>query len=637
MHNNPFSDLIGTGSAQGSVQGGYEHLFNEYRPKAAPKKKKDFWLDQLSTGGGIGGALAGAAGGAAIGSAVPVIGTAIGGLIGGVLGGAAGSGGGQVAENAISGEKDLGKGVAQEALIGGITSAPPIRLLRGAGAAGKALIGGARAGEGVAAAGAKAAFEKGLTSPGVISKAGAVLRGEGRGIGIGDKVAGSKLLPSEEQALNKFIETRVKPKGLTAAKQLSSLESFITKRNSELSKAITSSDRALTTPEKNALTKTLNSQFGKDVIGQSPRQKAILDDITTRIKQSKTVADLDVLRKTIDGNINFARNAASPEPAAEQIFKLARTHLTEAVADRVGAAKSLKSDLSNAFRAQELLLNKAGGGGGYARAGSGGIATIPIPRRATQATETAIGKGMGLAGKEGGGFTPTAVIARNALERPVASVLQGGGQLDQQQPGLDQALMQQSPGQFGGQDPSMQQSQQQDPYPRENLIYDMQRDPANAEKYLAYYQNIQDVFGAGQQKPLSSTATKDVSNATVGLQALDQIQSELSNDPGLQQRQAVSSTFNPFGLVSGALGTGQYENARAQARDVIARIRTGAALTNDEAKAFDKFLPQPGDDAGTIQSKLGYLRNQFQMIAGQQGGGTTLEDALMQRQQGGLQ
>lgn len=139
----------------------------------------------------------------------------------------------------------------------------------------------------------------------------------------------------------------------------------------------------------------------------------------------------------------------------------------------------------------------------------------------------------------------------------------------------------------------------------------------NVDTLLSLYK----MFGEEPtQKPLSAESAKTISNAQTGLNALDQIQQALQQDPGLQQRGGISGTFNPFGLVSGALGTGEYENARAQARDVIARIRTGAALTADEAKAFDKFLPQPGDSAGTVQQKLDTLRNQFQYIVNNTGG-----------------
>ena len=68
-----------------------------------PKKQKGFWLDQISTGGGIGGALAGGAAGATIGSAVPIVGTAIGGLAGALLGGALGSGGGEMEDREVFG------------------------------------------------------------------------------------------------------------------------------------------------------------------------------------------------------------------------------------------------------------------------------------------------------------------------------------------------------------------------------------------------------------------------------------------------------------------------------------------------------------------------------------------------------
>lgn len=130
---------------------------------AQPTKQKDFWTDQISTGTGIGGALAGAGLGASIGSVVPGIGTAIGGLIGGIAGGALGSGGGQLAENAITGEQDLMKGVGQEALLGGVFSAPPIRAAKAALGAGKALATGA------GKEAAKTAAETALTKPGMIN------------------------------------------------------------------------------------------------------------------------------------------------------------------------------------------------------------------------------------------------------------------------------------------------------------------------------------------------------------------------------------------------------------------------------------------------------------------------------------
>ena len=120
-------DPLGTG---GFVTGG---LAPRRRPTTKKKDDKGFWLDQISTGGGIAGALGGAAAGAAAGSVVPVFGTAVGGLLGAILGGAAGSGGGEIAENFITDEEDKFKNVGSEALIGGATSVPitaGLKLLR---------------------------------------------------------------------------------------------------------------------------------------------------------------------------------------------------------------------------------------------------------------------------------------------------------------------------------------------------------------------------------------------------------------------------------------------------------------------------------------------------------------------------
>lgn len=118
------------------------------------KKKKGFWQDQISTGGGIGGALGGAAAGAAVGSVVPVVGTAVGGLLGAVLGGGLGSAGGEIVENNLTGD-EWNKNVLQEGLIGGATSLPitaGLKLARAGVKAGTGL-GGRAAGELVQEAG----------------------------------------------------------------------------------------------------------------------------------------------------------------------------------------------------------------------------------------------------------------------------------------------------------------------------------------------------------------------------------------------------------------------------------------------------------------------------------------------------
>lgn len=129
----------------------WDALERNYKPAklgGQPAKKKGFWLDQISTAGGMGGAF----GGAALGTAIaPGVGT----LVGALLGGALGSGAGEFGENVITGEQDKFKNVGAEALTGGIFSAGPLRL--------------AKAGMSAARGGAKAATE--ATTGGIASRA----------------------------------------------------------------------------------------------------------------------------------------------------------------------------------------------------------------------------------------------------------------------------------------------------------------------------------------------------------------------------------------------------------------------------------------------------------------------------------
>lgn len=605
------------------------------------KPKGNFLTSLIPTAGGIGGALAGGAAGAAAGSVVPVLGTAVGGLIGAILGGAGGSAVGKVGENAVEGEADLGKGVGKEALLGGVFSAPPVRLARGLMAAGKAGVATAK---GVGEQTAKSAFDTAFTAPGALSGAGTTLRGEARGVGIGDKLSGSKIGPSKERALNGFLDNTVKLKGLTAAKQLDGIEKFIADRNGQLSQVISANNRALSPAEKTALSSNIEKTFGSTVIDPSSRQRGILDDIKTRIDQAKDVSELDGLRKVIDSNINFARNAASPEPAAEQIYKLARKSLTNDVAAKVGGAKSLKSDLSNALDAQELLLNKAGGGGGLARTGTSGIATIPIPRRGVQAIQTLAGRGLNVAGKQGGGFGVLPVAARQGVGRVIANP--GGPDQTLQDPTLTQALTDPAQGLTDG---SLGQSGSaptagtagtgaSNPFgfSLDQVAQGMSAAAlSNDTKAYAQLSDLYDRISKYESdnnpapKTLNATQIQQANNATSALADLSSVRDTIQSDPGAIWRAAV-----PGGSIArGLTGTTDYNAAKQNIVDVISRLRSGAAITADEAHRYMSLLPAPGDSQESALQKVDRLNALLSAFANPQSSSMDLSSVLSQMPQ----
>ena len=581
----------------GSVRALRARREQEQQQQQPQAPKKNFFQDNISTAGGIGGALAGAAGGAAIGSVVPGLGTIIGGLIGSVVGGAGGSGAGQLAENAITGEQDLGKGVLQETLLGGLFSAPPIRGAKAAFGAGKALAGGA--GGQVA----KQAAETALTQPGMLAGLGQSLRGGARGVETGVKSGGSRLTSQKAKDINDFLENTVKVKGSTAAKQSEGLERFIADRNAQLTAAIEKSNRTLTAAEKRTLIDNLQKNFNKNVLSKNPRQQKILDDTIIRIRQSKDVKELDAIRKTADGEINFNRSASSVEPGAEQVYRLIRGDLTDAVGTRVASSSSLKKDLSRAFDAQDLLLSKATGGFGQFPTTLG---TIPLPRSATQTVQNLAGRAAGTIDNIASNRLVTAPVqqiggrmltgtnqgeAPQALEDTLMQNQQFGGQ---QFGGQDPNQLGEMQGQFGGQGGFDQTSaqQSQNPYPQENLLFDLQRDPANAQAYIQQFQQLQEIFAPAQQgTELSQTALTQIDSLDNSLLNLDFVERVLQENQGaFDPIRGRLASLNPYDETANKIN-----QASLVAAQNIGRALEGGKLTDNDIARYQRALPNIND------------------------------------------
>lgn len=146
-------------------------------------------------------------------------------------------------------------------------------------------------------------------------------------------------------------------------------------------------------------------------------------------------------------------------------------------------------------------------------------------------------------------------------------------------------------------------------------------DTETANAIVKGYETFGATAGAG--KPLSAESAKVVSNAQTGIQALTDFNNLIANDPSAFGRTNIPGVGVldkvTSGRVSGALGTSGLNAARQQVIDVIARLRTGAAISADEAARFEQFVPQPGDPPEVQQQKSNYLLNQFQMVAQRSG------------------
>jgi hypothetical protein len=161
-------------------------------------------------------------------------------------------------------------------------------------------------------------------------------------------------------------------------------------------------------------------------------------------------------------------------------------------------------------------------------------------------------------------------------------------------------------------------------YTLENALADIKRDPKNADDYMKLYQFVSDATATKAPKSLSSTQQTQVNNAMSGLQDLQNIAQIIQHDPSAITKDAI-----PGGSIARRLtGTTDYEASKQNVVDVIARLRSGAVISTEEAKRYMGLLPQAGDTTQSANQKLNRLANLLSSFANPQPTGASLSDAL---------
>lgn len=129
-------------------------------------------------------------------------------------------------------------------------------------------------------------------------------------------------------------------------------------------------------------------------------------------------------------------------------------------------------------------------------------------------------------------------------------------------------------------------------------------------------------------KPLTAAQKVTKTNADSGLRALSKMEKELGMVTGADGTATYSNKGRVWkAAVPGALGARQFATARKEAVDVITRLRTGAALTKEEADFYISQFPSPLDNDADIAYKMSIFRDLFTALANPDGA-ATLEDQL---------
>jgi hypothetical protein len=115
----------------------------------------------------------------------------------------------------------------------------------------------------------------------------------------------------------------------------------------------------------------------------------------------------------------------------------------------------------------------------------------------------------------------------------------------------------------------------------------------------------------GLRVPSGIDAQKIMKNASSGLRAINKMEEMLRKNPRLLV----------YAAVPGALGARVFATARKEAADVITRLRTGAALNEDEQTFYSGQMPTALDltEPQNIWDKLDMYRQLFTDLAGQSG------------------
>lgn len=532
----------------------------------------------------------------------------------------------------------------------------------------------------VAEPAAQVATDAGSTGGNLLQKFGKNLQESARGIAPGAKAVGQdRLGVNSADELNTFLSGLPGTQGKNARDTLATLEKYHAGWGKQIGDIIASNNTKLLPTDLSAAKAGIDAHLGEitglpktagDValvdstgkavlkVGAGAPEHAYIDNLYGDLGKVNDLKGLNDLRVKLDQDaINYGRGSNAPDPVKEQIAKAFRSGLSEYVGEKVPELASVQNLYSQSAHAQDFLKGaaaapkggvnllgffggpKVGGGlvqGLTAKAGQAAIAAGDAVAGATPAAEQAATK-SGLFSKIVGGVKNTAkyggALAVQGATRAVA------GALTAQQPGAPGTNGELDAGAPANPDlPTVDQpiAANAATSASTGIDYNAEADKILASGADAKTQAAQlDLLAKRQaieagsstsSKPLSSAASQQLGNAQSGLAAINQLRSELSKDPNEPTTNAVAGVAGNIGR--GLAGTQSYEAARGEVTDILARLRTGAAISKTEEAQYKALLPTAFDSPAVISQKLDRYEQLFQGIADRaQAGSPALEAA----------
>lgn len=484
------------------------------------------------------------------------------------------------------------------------------------------------------------------------AKAGSKIRSANRGIQVGTLVPGEGekvgITAQQVKDVNGAIDrANTGLRSRTVRGQVQGVQKAKATQQQLIDAEVSKANRELTGQELGAIKDSTKPVIDKVPLAAT-KGKAYTDEYGRLLSGAKDTKGLNDFIKNMDKEINYGRNAAAPDPLKERIAQAYRDAADKKLVELAPAAKAAKAEWANLHTGEKILTqnkNIEGQGLDVFKIGSTISGGRGLGGGVFQATKEAVGKGLEGVGsaKAVPAYSRGLVkqLATRAVAAPVTSSLNAPDQAQ-----LDQAAASAPPT-----DPS-QVLNYHDP----NAVLNAQPTPEDqtaqiknglqqaALKALADgdtkgLANIESVIGvldklgvtsSAASKPLNATQQQQASNAQSGLQSINDLSTLIKGNRGLVNKSGIPGQGSIIGgFESNLLGTGEYNTAASNIKDVISRLRSGAALTSQEEKRYTNLIPKAGDNDSTITYKLSALQDLFAKFAAPQStGGSDLTDLL---------
>lgn len=166
-----------------------------------------------------------------------------------------------------------------------------------------------------------------------------------------------------------------------------------------------------------------------------------------------------------------------------------------------------------------------------------------------------------------------------------------------------------------------QEAQDTNPFSPANVEANVQQilaqggDFKDVAEYMGIVESMQKLTGS-TAKPLNATQRKEANNATSALKDIQSMREALSQDASA----SLKSSLPGGSLTQRLTGTSNYATGRQNVVDAIARLRSGAAITEDEAERFMRLLPGSFDNAEAANQKLTRLEELLYSFTYPEGG-----------------